>query len=110
MFGLPPSKHHRLHALFPSDIDDDELRQSIPLTSDEQQLAEVSGRSQTLHDKTLATPHTQCGLFLTTMYPLYSMDPSIVVAFLISLNHSLVLTNTFDKYIYLTVVIVKYQM
>lgn len=43
-FGYSPSPHKmRTAAIFPSDIEDDDQRQSIPLTQDEQQPAEASG-------------------------------------------------------------------
>ena len=43
-FGYSPSPHHmRVGAIFPSDIEDDDQRLSVPLTQDEQHPAESSG-------------------------------------------------------------------
>ena len=44
-FNYSPAKGVRMAAIFPSDIEDDHLRQSVPLTSDEQQPAESSDTS-----------------------------------------------------------------
>ena len=43
--GLAFSNRLRTAAIFPSDVADDDHRQQIPLTLDEQQLAEASGEA-----------------------------------------------------------------
>ena len=47
-------------AMFPSDMDDDDHRQSVPLTSDEQQLAETSDNSITALHRVTGAGGSDC--------------------------------------------------